>query len=78
MTMPNAWIGDESYPTVEASLVMKSKDRQSDRGFTASRNRITFQFWPFIEGSAEGGWGILALLFLGGGGLVVNYLCYAH
>ena len=44
----------------------------------ASRNRITFQLWPFIEGSAEGVWGILALLALGTGSLVLYYLCYAH
>lgn len=42
------------------------------------RNRITFQFWPFIEGSAEGAWGILALLALGGASLLVYYLCYTH
>ena len=55
---------------------MTSKKRSNDRA--PSRNRITFQLWPFIEGSAEGVWGILALLALGVGSLFLYYLCYVR
>jgi hypothetical protein len=56
--------------------VMTSRKSSDDR--TPSRNRITFQLWPFVEGSAEGVWGILALLALGASSLVLYYLCYVH
>ena len=75
MTMQSVWIGDKM--NLYRRRRKTSKEHKSDRVFIASRNRITFQFWPFIERSAEGIWGILALLFLGGGSLVVYYLCRA-
>ena len=57
---------------------MTSRKSGNDRVPSPSRNRITFQLWPFIEGSAEGVWGVFALLALGAGSLFLYYLCCAH